>query len=67
MIKILLTIALITNIASFRASDHHITQSIAILESNVGAMLVAMIPLAAGTWTLHSYSDGSRIVTCADI
>ena len=67
MIKILLTLALITNIASFRASDNPIKQSIATLESNVGEMIVEMIQLEDGKWKLRSYLDGGRIVKREEI
>ena len=48
MIKICLTLALITNITSVRASDNPIKQAIATLESNVGEMEVEMIQLKDG-------------------
>ena len=67
MIKIFLTLALITNIASFRASDNPIKQSIATLESNVGEMIVEMIQLDDGKWKLRSYLDGGRIVKREEI
>ena len=67
MIKIFLTFALIANIASFRASDNPIKQSIATLESNVGEMTVEMIQLDDGKWKLRSYLDGGRIVKREEI
>ena len=67
MIKIFLTLALIANIASFRASDNPIKQSIATLESNVGEMEVEMIQLKDGKWKLRSYLDGGRIVKREEI
>ena len=67
MTKVFLTLALITNIASFRASDNPIKQSIATLESNVGEMTVEMIQLEDGKWKLRSYLDGGRIVKREEI
>jgi len=67
MIKIFLTLALIANIASFRASDNPIKQSIATLESNVGEMIVEMIQLDDGKWKLKSYLDGGSIVKREEI
>ena len=67
MIKIFLTLALVINIASFRASDNPIKQSIATLESNVGEMIVEMIQLDDGKWKLRSYLDGGRIVKREEI
>ena len=65
--KIFLTLALITNIASFSSSDNPIKQSIATLESNVGEMEVEMIQLKDGKWKLRSYLDGGRIVKREEI
>ena len=67
MIKIFLTLALMLNISSFRASDDLIKQSIATLESNVGEMKVEMIQLEDGKWKLRSYLDGGRIVNREEI
>ncbi len=67
MIKIFLTLALVINISSFRASDNPIKQSIATLESNVGEMIVEMIQLDDGKWKLRSYLDGGRIVKREEI
>jgi len=67
MIKIFLTLTLIANIASFRASDNPIKQSIATLESNVGEMIVEMIQLDDGKWKLKSYLDGGSIVKREEI
>ena len=67
MIKIFLTLALIANFGSFRASDDPIKQSIATLESNVGEMEVEMIQLKDGKWKLRSYLDGGRIVKREEI
>jgi len=67
MIKVFLTLALITNIASFRAEDDLIKPSTATLESNVGEMTVEMIQLEDGKWKLKSYLDGGRIVKREEI
>ena len=67
MIKVFLTLALMLNISNFRASDNHIKQSIATLESNVGEMKVEMIQLDDGKWKLRSYLDGGKIVKREEI
>jgi len=67
MIKIILTLALILNTSSFRASDNSIKQSIGTLESNVGEMKVELIQVEDGKWKLRSYLDGGRIVKREEI